>query len=113
MSDLKLTNPDDARNFRYSPPRFLDRGRFGRLRMFALHCTRWFRPRTVVTAIDESTGIVTCERERWSWRRWRWERMPTPMTLDSFDAIKRHYGPCATCGAIKRRPRCIACMDHG
>jgi hypothetical protein len=36
--------------------------------------TRWFRPRNVVTAIDREAGSVTIETERWSWRRWRWER---------------------------------------
>jgi hypothetical protein len=36
--------------------------------------TRWWRPRTVVSAIDVDAGSITVVRERWSWRRWRWER---------------------------------------
>ena len=36
--------------------------------------TRWWRPRMVVSRINPDNGIITLERERWSWRRWRWER---------------------------------------
>lgn len=36
--------------------------------------TRWWRPRDVVSAVDAKQGIVTLTTERWSWRRWRWER---------------------------------------
>lgn len=36
--------------------------------------TRWWRPRAVVVHIDRDRGIVTATIERWSWRRWRWER---------------------------------------
>jgi hypothetical protein len=36
--------------------------------------TRWFRPRTVVSDVDVEEGSVTMVTERWSWRRWRWER---------------------------------------
>ena len=36
--------------------------------------TRWFRPRTVCAAIDVDAGCITMAIERWSWRRWRWER---------------------------------------
>lgn len=81
MSDLiTLGDPNDAANFRagmsvtrsYSSSGL---GRFWRLRAFALRCTQWFRPRSVVTAIDERAGTITLERQRWSWRRWRWERV--------------------------------------
>lgn len=34
--------------------------------------TRWWRPRTVVSAIDHERGSITMTTERWSWRRWRW-----------------------------------------
>lgn len=37
-------------------------------------CTRWWRPRTVVARMDLATGTLTVATERWSWRRWRWER---------------------------------------
>ena len=40
----------------------------------AIALTRWWRPRTVVSAVDQEAGIVTLVDERWSWRRWRWER---------------------------------------
>lgn len=36
--------------------------------------TRWWRPRTVCSAVDQDAGVVTLAEERWSWRRWRWER---------------------------------------
>lgn len=35
--------------------------------------TRWWRPRTVVSAVDAENGVITLIQERWSWRRWRWE----------------------------------------
>lgn len=37
--------------------------------------TRWFRPRTVCSEIDRAEGRIVMQGERWSWRRWRWERM--------------------------------------
>ena len=39
-----------------------------------LSATRWFRPRTVTSAIDVEAGGITLATERWSWRRRRWER---------------------------------------
>jgi len=44
-----------------------------RARQRAHDLTRWWRPRLVVTAI--ASGIVTLSEERWSWWRWRWERV--------------------------------------
>ena len=38
--------------------------------------TRWWRHRDVVSAVNHNTGVITIARERWSWRRWRWERIP-------------------------------------
>jgi hypothetical protein len=35
--------------------------------------TRWWRPRSVVSAIDAAEGRITIVTETWSWRRWRWE----------------------------------------
>ena len=35
--------------------------------------TRWWRPRTIVSAIDRNAGRITLTQQRWSWRRWRWE----------------------------------------
>ncbi len=40
-----------------------------------LGATRWFRPRTVISAVDRQAGSVSLVDERWSWRRWRWERI--------------------------------------
>lgn len=36
--------------------------------------TRRWRPRTVCAAVDHEAGSITLVTERWSWRRWRWER---------------------------------------
>lgn len=41
----------------------------------ALRLTRWWRPRTVVSAVNHKTGTITLVDESWSWRRWRWERV--------------------------------------
>lgn len=40
-----------------------------------LSATRWWRPRTVCAAVDVEAGVVSMATERWSWRRWRWERV--------------------------------------
>lgn len=41
----------------------------------ALHqLIRKFQPRMVCSAIDHESGVITMSQERWSWRRWRWER---------------------------------------
>lgn len=39
-----------------------------------LRWTRWWRPRVVTSAVDTQAGSITLSTERWSWRRWRWER---------------------------------------
>lgn len=36
--------------------------------------TRWWRPRTVTSSVNVEAGCITLDTERWSWRRWRWER---------------------------------------
>jgi len=41
---------------------------------FAWRMTRWWRPRTVCSVIDREAGSITMVEERWSWRRWKWER---------------------------------------
>jgi hypothetical protein len=89
MSDLDIhLDPDEACNFTTGQPvvwQSLDRGSTWRrltgwrllayhLRQRAYRLTRWWRPRTVCSAIDRERGIVTMAHERWSWRRWRWER---------------------------------------
>lgn len=81
--------PGDARNFVFGAPvRLLNApGRPFRLRLATrrdlvtmwlrnrwLSATRWFRPRTVTSAVDVEAGSITLVTERWSWRRWRWER---------------------------------------
>lgn len=92
---LVLSDKGDAFNFhigaaiRFSDPKrfvFDERGelveatRWQRLRFWLedlwLNATRWFRPRTVAAAVDRAKGEVTMANERWSWRRWRWERTP-------------------------------------
>jgi hypothetical protein len=52
-------------------------GLFGvwiRIRDLAHRMTRWWRPRIVTSAVDAERGVITLSHERWSWRRWRWER---------------------------------------
>lgn len=39
-----------------------------------LRWTRWWRPRVVTSAIDTQAGSIALATERWSWRRWRWDR---------------------------------------
>jgi hypothetical protein len=46
----------------------------GRVAQRLRSMTRWFRPRTVCSAIDRDAGSITMAEERWSWRHWRWER---------------------------------------
>lgn len=46
----------------------------GAIATWWLRWTRWLRPRTAVAAVDVKAGCVTLATERWSWRRWRWER---------------------------------------
>ena len=47
--------------------------RWWRTRRFARQITRWWRPRMVMSKNDQE-GWITTDVERWSWRRWRWER---------------------------------------
>ncbi len=79
---LTLCNPEDARNFTVAKsvrfPPFSYPTRLGRMRETVRLATRrvlpWFFPRVVVSDIDTAAGAVTLTRERWSWRRWKWER---------------------------------------
>lgn len=82
--ELLTVEPADTRNFRVGREyvfdkhgRLLTGWRLGwwRIRQFAIHYTRWWRPRTVCSAIDRERGVITMSEERWSWRRWRWERV--------------------------------------
>ncbi len=34
--------------------------------------TRWFRPRTVTSAVDAEAGTITLVDQRWSWLKWKW-----------------------------------------
>jgi len=80
--DLPAVGPDEVSNFRIGKTLVFVNGRHltgVRLLLWRAHqkmrgLTRWWRPRTVVTAIDVENGIVTLAVERWSWGRWRWER---------------------------------------
>ena len=70
--ELVESDPGDP-SFRLRPATRAERlrGRAGRLWRRA---TCWWRPRAVCTSADPRTGVVVMIRERWSWRRWRWER---------------------------------------
>lgn len=81
---LKLVDSVDAYNFHAGMPLVVsDDGRLvpmtRRQRLLSwmrnrwLRATRWFRPRTVVDAVDSRAGSITLVEQRWSWRRWRWE----------------------------------------
>ena len=85
---LTLANAVDARHFAAGDPirlATLDGGEFRRATRFerahARLCdawqsaTRWWRLRSVVSAVDRNAGTVEVYLERWSWRRWRWERV--------------------------------------
>lgn len=80
--EFDLATPADAHNFRVGVEYVFEHGRrlmgwrlrWWRIRQHAIRCTRWWRPRTVCSAIDREAGAVTMVNERWSWRRWRWER---------------------------------------
>lgn len=62
-----------GQRFALRPATRLERARFWLCDRW-LSATRWFRPRTVTAAVDAEEGTVTIRDERWSWRRWRWER---------------------------------------
>lgn len=78
---VMFDDPADAHSFVCGLPLHVEHGRVLRgwslrwylLRSRARHMTRWWRPRTVVTAVDTMAGSITNGDERWSWRRWRWE----------------------------------------
>lgn len=84
---ITLATATDTYNFRvgqpvtlvYSDGQFRVATRWERLRMRLgdswRKWTRWWRPRTVCSEIDREAGSITMEMQRWSWRRWRWERM--------------------------------------
>jgi hypothetical protein len=46
-----------------------------RVAPIARRWTRWLRPRNIVSRIDYESGSITVDVERWSWLRWRWERV--------------------------------------
>lgn len=81
---VTLATASDARNFRIGDTYVMTRsgprrvaGWFGvryRVGQFVYGLTRWWRPRTVCSAIDVDAGSITLSEERWSWLRWRWER---------------------------------------
>lgn len=71
--EIISVKPEDARNFRIGMTLVWPRRR--RLYWWLMRVTRWWRPRIAVTAINVETGTITNGIERWSWRRWRWERV--------------------------------------
>ncbi|HKP06810.1 MAG TPA: hypothetical protein VJU58_06115 [Microbacterium sp.] len=85
---VTLADPVDAYNFHVGQPVHLTWSAAGGVRRATrwevlrdrvaarlLHWTRWLRPRTVTAAVDVEAGAITLCTERWSWRRWRWERV--------------------------------------
>jgi hypothetical protein len=89
LHDLELElDPNEARMFAAGKPVLLRVGADGSVRKIVgwrlwLHrvraklqdLTAWRRLRAVVVAIDRRSGRVQVGLERWSWRRWRWERV--------------------------------------
>jgi hypothetical protein len=80
---LTLASRTDTYNFtRGMPLKMLDSGSLvpmthwdrikDRMRSLWRRVSR--APRTVVSEIDRDAGSITVVTERWSWRRWRWER---------------------------------------
>jgi hypothetical protein len=82
--EIDLADPVDAHHFYMGAEYVFEHGRlltgwrlhWWRARQFAIRRTRWWRPRTVCSAIDRKRGRITLTMERWSWLRWRWERVP-------------------------------------
>jgi hypothetical protein len=84
LSEIEVATVSDTRNFRVGDTYVMTRsgprrvaGWFGvryRVAQWAYGMTRWWRPRTVCSAIDVEAGSITIAYEEWSWRRWRWER---------------------------------------
>lgn len=74
---LTLCDPFDAWNFHDHEPMTVRQIRPS-LRSRISHAVRlrlpWFFPRLFVSAIDREQGSITLSVERWSWRRWKWER---------------------------------------
>lgn len=89
LHDLELElDPNEARHFAAGKPVVIRVGADGsvrkivgwrllvhRVRSKLQYWTAWHRLRSVVIAIDRPSGRVTVGLERWSWRRWRWERV--------------------------------------
>lgn len=71
---FEMSSAKDAHNFQVGMKLEYRGTRRQRARVFWHRLTRWFRPRTVVSAVDHSAGRIVLSREVWSWRRWRWER---------------------------------------
>lgn len=65
-------DPDQPGGWRYAT-------RWDRLRVWFgdlwRSATSRFRTRRVVANVDLRAGAITIASERWSWRRWRWERV--------------------------------------
>lgn len=74
LTRIELANPGDARAFRRGMPLHIT-APSGWLSRLILRLTRWRRPRFIVVAVDTKHGSVCLREERWSWRRWRWERV--------------------------------------
>jgi hypothetical protein len=49
-------------------------GLWWRTKQRLVNLTRWWRPRLVCAEVDRAAGCIGMAEERWSWRRWRWER---------------------------------------
>jgi hypothetical protein len=80
VETVKLADKTDAYNFTkgldfvldnatWRPVRWTDRLRWRVRELLRLHTY------SRVVDIDHKSGIVTLEVVRWSWLRWRWERV--------------------------------------
>lgn len=74
LTGIELANPGDARFLHRGMPIQIT-GPSSWLSRLILRLTRWRRPRFIVVAVDTKHGSVCLREERWSWRRWRWERV--------------------------------------
>lgn len=79
--EVTLADPADAYTFTVGMPLVLDNGALrratwrDRVRRRLRRLLWWREARSEVSAIDHGAGSVTLVPLRWSWRRWRWERV--------------------------------------
>jgi hypothetical protein len=76
---VTLADRDDVYTFRSGDPLACTTGleapRLPRLPRWVRRLTWWRQTRYTVDAVDVAAGKLGLVRLRWSWRRWRWERV--------------------------------------